>query len=62
MSARKTDDLYVRYMKAFTASTEHADGCTACQTLQPCEEGAPIHERFVRLQDAYRARQLKQQR
>jgi hypothetical protein len=58
----KPDDLYVRYMKAFTASTEHTNDCEACQARQDCLVGAPIHERFHRLQDAYRARQSKQQR
>ncbi|MER6123044.1 hypothetical protein ABT173_10240 [Streptomyces sp. NPDC001795] len=62
MSARQTDDLFVRYMKAFEDSTEHAVGCLACQGETPCAEGVPIHERFVRLQDAYRERQSKQQR
>ncbi|MFJ3673686.1 hypothetical protein ACIPSE_45315 [Streptomyces sp. NPDC090106] len=61
MSARPADDLFVRYMKAFEDSTEHTGNCLACQGETPCAEGAPIHERFVRLQDAYHARQ-KQQR
>ncbi|PWJ07925.1 hypothetical protein DKG34_11015 [Streptomyces sp. NWU49] len=61
MSARPTDDLFVRYMKAFGDSTEHTAACPACQGETPCAEGAPIHERFARLQDAYTARQ-KQQR
>ncbi|WP_030978299.1 hypothetical protein [Streptomyces sp. NRRL S-1824] len=62
MSARQTDDLYVRYMKAFSDSTQHTANCPACQGDQPCVDGAPIHERFARLQDAYNARQFKQQR
>ena len=61
MSARPTDDLFVRYMKAFEDSTQHTGGCPACQGETPCAEGAPTHERFARLQDAYNARQ-KQQR
>ncbi|MEU6595151.1 hypothetical protein ABZ923_39145 [Streptomyces sp. NPDC046881] len=61
MSARPTDDLFVRYMKAFEDSTTHTTDCPACQGKTPCTEGAPIHERFARLQDAYTARQ-KQQR
>ena len=61
MSARPTDDLFVRYMRAFQDSTTHLGGCAACQADEPCEVGTPIHERFARLQDAYTARQ-KQQR
>ncbi|MFD6113847.1 hypothetical protein ACFWG0_27585 [Streptomyces yangpuensis] len=62
MSARPTDDLFVRYMKAFEDSTTHLGGCAACQAEVPCEVGAPIHERFVKLQDAYQARQSAQRR
>lgn len=54
---RPTDDLFVRYMKAFADSTEHTDGCPACKDGTPCADGAPIHERFARLQDAYTERQ-----
>ncbi|MFE5669087.1 hypothetical protein ACFQ7W_34850 [Streptomyces niveus] len=61
MSAPK-DDLYVRYMDAFRTLSKHTKGCTACQNGEECGTGAPLHERFARLQDAYRARQLKQQR
>ncbi|MDX2565042.1 hypothetical protein PV371_36060 [Streptomyces sp. TX20-6-3] len=61
MTARPTDDLYVRYMKSFEDSATHLGACPACQAEQPCETGEPIHERFARLQDAYLAR-LKQQR
>jgi hypothetical protein len=61
VSARPTDDLFVRYMRAFQDSTEHTADCLDCQGETPCAEGAPIHERFARLQDAYTARQ-KQQR
>ncbi|MEU8764755.1 hypothetical protein [Streptomyces sp. NPDC048659] len=57
MTARLNDDLYVRYMKSFEDSSSHLGGCAACQAEEPCEVGAPIHERFVRLQDAYHARQ-----
>jgi predicted aldo/keto reductase-like oxidoreductase len=60
--SRPTDDLYVRYMKAYSASTEHSSDCAACQAGQECPVGAPIHERFARLQDAYTTRQPKQQR
>ncbi|MER5570510.1 hypothetical protein ABT083_30625 [Streptomyces goshikiensis] len=61
MSARPTDDLFVRYMKAFEDSTTHLGACAACQADELCEAGTPIHERFAKLQDAYNARQ-KQQR
>ncbi|MEU6601970.1 MULTISPECIES: hypothetical protein [Streptomyces] len=62
MTSRPTDDLFVRYMRAFQDSTEHTNGCLACQEGRDCRVGAPIHERFARLQDAYTARQSKQQR
>ncbi|MFJ9472469.1 hypothetical protein [Streptomyces caniferus] len=62
MSARPTDDLFVRYMKAFEDSAKHTGDCPACQGETPCAQGAPIHERFARLQDAYHERQSKQQR
>jgi hypothetical protein len=62
MTARQTDDLYVRYMKAFQDSTEHTTSCEACPDGQECVAGAPIHERFARLQDAYQARQKQQRR
>ncbi len=51
------DDLFQRYMKAFRASNAHTDGCAACQNGQSCRTGAPLHERFARLQDAYVTRQ-----
>ncbi|RSN59617.1 hypothetical protein DMH12_10190 [Streptomyces sp. WAC 04229] len=57
MSARPTDDLFVRYMKAFEDSAKHTAACPACQVETPCADGVPIHERFARLQDAYTARQ-----
>ncbi|GAA4694467.1 hypothetical protein [Streptomyces youssoufiensis] len=60
MSARPTDDLYVRYMKAVEDSTKHTVDCPACQGETPCTEGTSIHERFARLQDAYHNR-LKRQ-
>jgi hypothetical protein len=62
MSAAKPDDLYVRYMRAFQDSTGHTSGCTACQNDQACTDGAPIHARFARLQDAYLRRQSEQRR
>ncbi|MFF8717509.1 hypothetical protein ACF07T_39855 [Streptomyces sp. NPDC015184] len=57
MTARPTDDLYTRYMKAFSDSVEHTTSCPACQAGQPCADGAPVHGRFAQLQDAYIARQ-----
>ncbi|MFF5475401.1 hypothetical protein [Streptomyces achromogenes] len=62
MSARPTDDLFVRYMKAFEDSVKHTADCLDCQSGVPCAEGAPVHGRFARLQDAYNDRQSKQQR
>ncbi len=62
MSAHQTDDLYVRYMQAFQDSEQHTSGCTACQSGQECTAGAPLHERFARLQDAYMRRQSQQRR
>ncbi|MFJ6668999.1 hypothetical protein [Streptomyces sp. NPDC091383] len=57
MSGRPTDDLFVRYMKAFEDSEKHTVVCPPCQGETPCKVGAPLHERFARLQDAYIARQ-----
>ncbi|MEU5999080.1 hypothetical protein ABZ837_14770 [Streptomyces sp. NPDC047197] len=57
--AKPTDDLYVRYMRAYEQAVQHAFNCAACQADQECPEGAALHERFARLQDAYRARQSK---
>ncbi|MEW2527533.1 hypothetical protein [Streptomyces sp. NPDC047071] len=62
MTKPPPDDLYVRYMAAFRAATEHTVNCSACQAGQDCEAGAPLHARFARLQDAYRARQAQQRR
>ncbi|GGP90053.1 hypothetical protein [Streptomyces melanogenes] len=61
-AARPADDLFVRYMKAFKDSTEHTATCPACLGETPCAEGAPILDRFAKLQDAYRKHQSKQQR
>ncbi|GAB2606724.1 hypothetical protein GCM10027168_44450 [Streptomyces capparidis] len=49
------DDLFVRYMRAFEASTEHQAGCGNCQDDRPCAAGVWLHERFTSLQDHYRA-------
>ncbi|MEE1943064.1 hypothetical protein V1L54_27280 [Streptomyces sp. TRM 70361] len=57
-----TDDLYLRYMAAFEASTGHTADCAACQADQPCQTGQPLHERLARLQDAYSERQSRRQR
>ncbi|MEU3620103.1 hypothetical protein ABZ725_48670 [Streptomyces sp. NPDC006872] len=62
MTKSPTDGLFVRYMKAFEDSTEHTSNCVACQDGQECVAGAPVHERFARLQDAYQARQKQQRR
>ncbi|MEU7151227.1 hypothetical protein AB0B79_05765 [Streptomyces sp. NPDC039022] len=62
MSSQPVDDLYVRYMTAYRAFLEHTQGCPACQAGKRCPTGSPLHEHFARLQDAYRARQAKQQR
>ncbi|MBD3934847.1 hypothetical protein IF129_25205 [Streptomyces chumphonensis] len=62
MPRRPSDDLYVRYMRAYQASARHTADCTACQTDELCAAGAPLHERFARLQDAYRTRQAQRNR
>ncbi|MEU5583036.1 hypothetical protein ABZ791_36185 [Streptomyces huasconensis] len=59
MTARRADDLFIRYMKAFKDSTAHTAVCPACQGETPCVGGASIHERFARLQDAYLAQKKK---
>ncbi|MGW6705451.1 hypothetical protein ACWGDE_11250 [Streptomyces sp. NPDC054956] len=62
MTAPKNDPLYVRYMEAFSASTKHTGNCTACQSSQDCESGAPVHAAFAEAQDAYQARQSAKRR
>ncbi|MEV0529167.1 hypothetical protein AB0I66_37680 [Streptomyces sp. NPDC050439] len=57
--AKPTDDLYVRYMRAYEEAVQHASDCAACQADQDCREGVQLCERFAQLQDAYRARQSK---
>ncbi|MFJ8769889.1 hypothetical protein [Streptomyces clavifer] len=47
------DSLHTRYMAASDTWRAHRKGCEPCQTKQRCETGAPLLERFVRLQDAY---------
>ncbi|MFF7199165.1 hypothetical protein ACIOC1_34150 [Streptomyces sp. NPDC088197] len=61
MPQPKPGDLYRRYMAADKANTAHTSTCSACEPDQPCEVGAPIYERFCRLQDAYLAEQRRQQ-
>ncbi|WP_367140721.1 MULTISPECIES: hypothetical protein [Streptomyces] len=56
------DDLFQRYMKAFETSSEHTADCPVCQAGGDCRAGAPHHERFARLQVAYRQRQAQQRR
>ncbi|MFG3179979.1 hypothetical protein ACGFZC_33640 [[Kitasatospora] papulosa] len=46
-------DLHTRYMAAADTWDAHRAGCTTCQHTTPCETGAPLAERFARLQDAY---------
>ncbi|MFJ5779913.1 hypothetical protein [Streptomyces sp. NPDC093094] len=60
MSGRHAD-LYKRYMAAYSAYRKHKAACPACTAGQTCSAGAPLYERFVRLQDAYTAR-LREQR
>ncbi|WP_409056819.1 hypothetical protein [Streptomyces sp. SYP-A7185] len=57
--AKPTDELYVRYMRAYDDSVQHGIECAACRSDQDCREGARLYEHFARLQDAYRARQAK---
>ncbi|WP_329212494.1 hypothetical protein [Streptomyces sp. NBC_01708] len=47
------DDLHTRYMTAAQTWAAHRRGCTTCQHDTPCKVGAPLYERFSRLQDAY---------
>lgn len=56
----RPDDLYTRYMKAFQDHTVHTADCADCRPDQPCAVGAPVFERFSRLQDAYLQRQRDQ--
>lgn len=46
-------DLHTRYMAATNTWDAHRAGCTICQHHTPCETGAPLFERFARIQDAY---------
>ncbi|MET8746180.1 hypothetical protein [Streptomyces sp. NPDC004728] len=49
-------DLHTRYLAAANTWAAHRTGCTTCQHDTPCETGAPLLERFARLQDAYLTR------
>ncbi|MFE8978585.1 hypothetical protein ACFYM7_34965 [Streptomyces cyaneofuscatus] len=46
-------DLYTRYMAASHAWRAHLKRCSACTAEERCPDGAPLWERFTRLQDAY---------
>lgn len=46
-------DLHTRYMAAADTWRTHRAGCTTCRQRTPCPVGAPLAERFTRLQDAY---------
>ncbi|MGY4920656.1 hypothetical protein ACWD9K_36840 [Streptomyces sp. 900116325] len=50
------DDLHARYMRATDTWRAHRTGCTTCQHGTPCEAGAPLAQRFERLQDAHLTR------
>lgn len=47
------DSLHTRYMAASDAWRIHRKGCPPCQSGQPCGTGAPLFERFARLQNDY---------
>ncbi|MFF0199059.1 hypothetical protein ACFYT5_39785 [Streptomyces anulatus] len=46
-------DLHTRYMDAHRTWAAHAADCGTCTTRPDCPAGAPLWERFTRLQDAY---------
>ncbi|MFI5905238.1 hypothetical protein [Streptomyces cyaneofuscatus] len=46
-------DLYTRYMAASDTWRAHLNPCSACAAEERCPDGAPLWERFTRLQDAY---------
>ncbi|MGW1353472.1 hypothetical protein ACWCQE_30020 [Streptomyces sp. NPDC002409] len=52
------DDLHARYMHASDVWRTHHRDCEPCQSGQHCPDGAPLHQRFADLQDAY-LRQLR---
>lgn len=47
------DDLHTRYMRAADTWAAHRGDCNTCWHGTPCKAGAPLAERFARLQDAY---------
>ncbi|MEU2346030.1 hypothetical protein ACFRAA_33315 [[Kitasatospora] papulosa] len=47
------DDLRTRYVAAADTWRTHRADCTTCQQRTPCTVGAPLFERFTRLQEAY---------
>ncbi|MGI5041346.1 hypothetical protein ACM9HB_33395, partial [Streptomyces sp. JAC128] len=47
------DDLRTRYGAAADTWRTHRADCTTCQQRTPCTVGAPLFERFTRLQEAY---------
>jgi len=51
------DDLYQRYQAAARAHREHTSGCPHCTDRARCPAGERLWTAFVRLQDAYLARQ-----
>ncbi|MFD7961302.1 hypothetical protein ACFV5J_10920 [Streptomyces zaomyceticus] len=59
MTSRQ-NPLYIRYMGAFNEWTTHVTDCS-CRPEAPCEAGAPLFERFSRLQAAW-TNHLNQQR
>lgn len=46
-------DLYTRYMSANDTWGAHCKSCPTCTGERCCPDGAPLWERFERLQDAY---------
>ncbi|MEU2462350.1 hypothetical protein ABZ604_32815 [Streptomyces sp. NPDC012473] len=50
---RMGDDLHTRYMAAAQTWAAHRKTCSNCQHDTPCKIGAPLYERFSRLQDAH---------
>ncbi|MFJ8848536.1 hypothetical protein ACIRFF_37260 [Streptomyces cyaneofuscatus] len=46
-------DLHTRYMAAAEPWRAHLQRCSACTAEERCPDGAPLWERFTRLQDAY---------
>jgi hypothetical protein len=54
------DDLYDRYQAAHRAHLAHTRSCSRCQDNARCPDGERLAATFVRLQDAYLSRQLRQ--